>query len=74
MQVQHGQASCSHPDSPHPPASRSRCPAQVRSGGMCNPGELCSSTGMSEGEMMKLVEQKMRGGVPPPWEWALVTR
>ncbi|KAI7838435.1 hypothetical protein COHA_007698 [Chlorella ohadii] len=46
----------------------------VRSGGMCNPGELCSSTGMSEGEMMKLVEQKMRGGVPPPWEWALVTR
>lgn len=41
---------------------------------MCNPGELCTSTGMSEAEMMKLVEQKMRAGVPPPWEWALVSR
>ena len=41
---------------------------------MCNPGELCTSTGMSEAEMMKLVEQKLRAGVPPPWEWALVSR
>lgn len=41
---------------------------------MCNPGELCTSTGMSEAEMMKLVEQKMRAGVPPPWEWAVVSR
>ena len=41
---------------------------------MCNPGELCTSTGMSEAEMMKLVEQKLRAGGPPPWEWALVSR
>lgn len=24
--------------------------------------------------MMKLVEQKLRAGVPPPWEWAVVCR
>lgn len=46
----------------------------VRSGGLCNPGALCDAVGMSEGEMMQLVGQKLRAGVPPPWEWAVVQR
>ncbi|KAL4457811.1 hypothetical protein ABPG75_012676 [Micractinium tetrahymenae] len=46
----------------------------VRSGGLCNPGSLCDAVGMSEAEMMQLISQKLRAGVPPPWEWAVVQR
>ncbi|KAL4443065.1 hypothetical protein ABPG77_008556 [Micractinium sp. CCAP 211/92] len=46
----------------------------VRSGGLCNPGSLCDAVGMSEGEMMQLIVQKLRAGVQPPWEWAVVQR
>lgn len=34
----------------------------------------CRPAGLTEGEMVSLVHQKLQAGVAPPWEWAVVQR